>query len=62
MKRSIKNSQFNITLLKFIVCPKTKGPLIWNRKKNELISEKARLAYPIIDGIPVLIKEKARRL
>ena len=52
----------NNSLLKIIVCPITKGPLVWDRKKNELISKKAKLAYPIIEGIPILIKENARKI
>ena len=62
MKPLNKNRNLNKKLLDLIVCPVTKESLTWNRQKNELISKKANLAYPIIDGIPVLIKEKARRL
>jgi uncharacterized protein YbaR (Trm112 family) len=40
----------------------TKGPLILNKASNELISKSARLAYPIKDGIPVLLEEEARKL
>jgi len=49
-------------LLKILVCPVTKGPLIYNKAKNELISKSARLAYPIRDGIPVMLEEEARKL
>jgi len=49
-------------LLQILVCPVTKGPLIYNKAKNELISKSARLAYPIRDGIPVLLEEEARKL
>jgi uncharacterized protein YbaR (Trm112 family) len=42
-------------LLALLVCPVTKGPLIYDREKQELISRSARLAYPIRDGIPVLL-------
>ena len=52
----------NKELLKILVCPKTKGPLIYDKKKNELISKKAGLAFPIEDGIPVMIIEKARKI
>jgi len=62
MNRSIKPKKFKKNLLNFIVCPKTKEPLTWNKKKNVLISKKGKLAYPIIDGIPILIIEKARKL
>lgn len=47
-------------LLELLVCPVTKGPLIYNREKQELISRSARLAYPIRDGIPVLLEHLAR--
>ena len=53
---------FNKSLLKIIVCPLSKKPLYWDSKKNELISKESGLAYPIISGIPLLIKEKARKL
>ena len=61
MNQSIKK-RINSSLLKIIVCPITKGSLVWDRKKNELISKKINLAYPIIEGIPILIKENARKL
>jgi len=62
MKNSIKLKKFEKKILDFVVCPKTKKPLTWDKKNNELISKKAKLAYPIINGIPILIVEKARRL
>ena len=49
-------------LLELLVCPVTKGPLVYNREKQELVSKSARLAYPIRDGIPVMLEEEARRL
>jgi uncharacterized protein YbaR (Trm112 family) len=49
-------------LLKILVCPVTKGPLIFNKTTNELISKSARLAYPIRDGIPVMLEDEARKL
>ncbi len=49
-------------LLQILVCPVTKGPLIFNKAKNELISKSARLAYPIKDGIPVMLEDEARQL
>ncbi|MBI3533660.1 MAG: Trm112 family protein [Hylemonella sp.] len=49
-------------LLELLVCPVTKGPLEYNRDKQELISRSARLAYPIRDGIPVLLENEARTL
>jgi uncharacterized protein len=49
-------------LLEILVCPVTKGPLIYERDRQELVSRSARLAYPIRDGIPVLLEEEARKL
>lgn len=49
-------------LLELLVCPVTKGPLDLDRERQELISRSARLAYPIRDGIPVLLEEEARTL
>ena len=49
-------------LLEMLVCPVTKGPLIHDRGRGELISRSARLAYPIRDGIPVMLEEEARKL
>ena len=62
MNRSTKLNKFEKNLLNFIVCPKTKEPLFWDKKNKELIAKKAKLAYPIIDGIPILIISKARKL
>ncbi len=49
-------------LLKILVCPVTKGPLIYKKEQNELISKSAGLAYPVRDGIPVLLEDEARKL
>ena len=49
-------------LLEILVCPVTKGPLIYDKAKFELISKSARLAYPIRDDIPVMLEEEARKL
>jgi len=49
-------------LLELLVCPVTKGPLDYDRERQELLSRSARLAYPIHDGIPVLLEEQARVL
>ena len=49
-------------LLDLLVCPITKGPLIYNKERAELISKAARLAYPIRDGIPVMLEDEAREL
>lgn len=49
-------------LLEILVCPLTKVPLRYDRKAQELISDQAKLAYPIRDGIPVMLVEEARPL
>jgi uncharacterized protein YbaR (Trm112 family) len=49
-------------LLDILVCPVTKGPLHYDKEHQELISIAARLAYPIRDGIPVMLEEEARRI
>jgi uncharacterized protein YbaR (Trm112 family) len=49
-------------LLEILVCPVTKGPLIYDRDKQELVSKSARLAYPIRDGIPVMLEDEARKV
>jgi uncharacterized protein YbaR (Trm112 family) len=49
-------------LLEILVCPVTKGPLEYDAGKQELISRAAKLAYPIRDGIPIMLPEEARSL
>jgi uncharacterized protein YbaR (Trm112 family) len=49
-------------LLEILVCPVTKTTLEYDRERQELVSRAARLAYPIRDGIPILLEEEARRL
>ncbi len=49
-------------LLEILVCPLTKGPLKYDEKAQELISEGANLAYPIRDGIPIMLVDEARDL
>ena len=49
-------------LLEILVCPVTRGPLEFDRARGELISRSARLAYPIRDGVPIMLPEEAREL
>lgn len=49
-------------LLEILVCPVTHGPLEYDRARAELISRSARLAYPIRDGVPIMLPEEAREL
>ncbi len=66
MKNKIKsntNIEKNINrLLEILVCPKTGGELTYNKNKNELISSKANLAYPIRNNIPILLEKEARKI
>ena len=49
-------------LLEILVCPLTKGPLSYDREAGELVSQQAKLAYPVRDGIPVMLVDEARQL
>lgn len=49
-------------LLEILVCPVTKGPLDYDREKGELVSRRAGLAYPIRDGIPIMLPDEARQI
>ena len=49
-------------LLEILVCPLTKGPLVYDRDRQELISKQASLAYPIREGIPIMLVDEARNL
>jgi hypothetical protein len=49
-------------LLEILVCPVTKGPLVYDREKQELVSRLAGLAYPIRDGVPIMLAGEAREL
>lgn len=49
-------------LIEILVCPMTKGPLEFDSTRQELISRKAKLAYPIRDGIPIMLPEEARKI
>jgi uncharacterized protein YbaR (Trm112 family) len=49
-------------LLEVLVCPLTKTPLRYDRERQELISETAKLAFPIRDGVPIMLPDEARKL
>jgi uncharacterized protein YbaR (Trm112 family) len=57
-----KQMELSSALLKILVCPLTKASLIYDRDAEELISEAAGLAYPIRDGIPILLVDQARKI
>ncbi len=56
------HSSMDTKLLELLVCPVTKGPLTWDADRQELVSRSARLAYPVRDGIPVMLEDEARTL
>lgn len=49
-------------LLEFLVCPVTRGPLVYDQERGELVSHGAQLAFPIHNGIPIMLVDEARRL
>ena len=57
-----QSSEIDPKLLEILVCPLTKAPLRYDRAAQELISDEAGLAYPIRDGIPIMLVDEARRL
>ena len=58
----MNTTQVDPKLLEILVCPLTKGPLRYDAEAQELISEQAGLAYPIRDGIPIMLVDEARKL
>jgi uncharacterized protein YbaR (Trm112 family) len=66
MKKSRKpvmekpQSAVDVKMLELLACPLTKGPLVYDAARNELVSRVAKLAYPVRDGIPVLLPSEAR--
>jgi len=56
------NTSIDSKLLEVLVCPVTKGPLQYDKEKQELISKEARLAFPVRDGIPIMLPGEARPL
>jgi uncharacterized protein YbaR (Trm112 family) len=59
-ERSERKSQVDPKLLELLACPLTKGPLIWDAERSELVSRLAQLAYPVRDGIPIMLPSEAR--
>ena len=62
MENETASQDIDPRLLEILVCPQTKGPLVYDREKGELLSKKARLAYPIRDGVPIMLIDEARTL
>ena len=61
-KRNKNELELDPKLLEMLVCPVTHGPLRYDREKQELISDQAGLAYPVRDGIPIMLSNEARLL
>ncbi len=59
---SAPTAEIDPRLLEILVCPLTKGPLRYDRAKQELVSAQAGLAYPVRDGIPIMLVDEARPL
>jgi uncharacterized protein YbaR (Trm112 family) len=55
-------AEIDSRLLEILVCPVTRGPLTYDRERAELVSQGARLAYPIREGVPIMLPEEARSL
>lgn len=68
MKRASKSKAqaneppMDIHMLEMLACPLTKGPLVWDPARSELVSRVAKLAYPVRDGIPVMLPSEARAI
>jgi uncharacterized protein YbaR (Trm112 family) len=56
------SAEIDPRLLEILVCPVTRGPLTYDRERQELVSQGAQLAYPIREGVPIMLPEEARRL
>lgn len=62
LKNTHRYTVMDPKLLELLVCPVTKGPLRFDKERQELISQSARLAYPVRDGMPILLENEARTL
>lgn len=55
-------AEIDVRMLELLACPLTKGPLVWDAARSELISRSAKLAYPVRGGIPVMLPSEARTI
>jgi uncharacterized protein YbaR (Trm112 family) len=62
MSETPASASLDPRLLEVLVCPVTRAPLTYDRARSELVSKSARLAYPVRDGVPVMLPEEARPL
>ena len=61
-KAAAPDGEIDPRLLEILICPKTRGPLRYDRKTHELISAKAKLAFPIRQGVPIMLVDEARKV
>lgn len=61
MSDNTRNAIIDPKLLELLACPLTRGPLTYDRERNELVSPLAHLAYPVRDGIPIMLASEARQ-
>jgi uncharacterized protein YbaR (Trm112 family) len=57
-----RTSGIDVKMLELLACPLTKRPLVWDAERSELVSKIAKLAYPVRDGIPVMLPSEARTI
>ncbi|MET0599786.1 MAG: Trm112 family protein [Mesorhizobium sp.] len=62
MTEIARDAKIDPRMLELLACPLTKGPLVWDPAASELISRVAKLAYPVRDGIPIMLPSEARQL
>ena len=62
MNEENRNTIIDPKLLELLACPLTRGPLTYDREHNELVSPLAQLAYPVRDGIPIMLTSEARQI
>jgi uncharacterized protein YbaR (Trm112 family) len=62
MTEIARDAKIDTKLLELLACPLTKGPLVWDPATSELVSKVAKLAYPVRDGIPIMLPSEARQL
>ena len=62
MDETATETRIDPRLLELLACPLTKGPLTWDAARSELVSKLAKLAYPVRDGIPVMLPSEARQI
>ena len=62
MDSSDTSAKIDVKFLELLACPLTKGPLVWDPERSELVSRLAKLAYPVRDGIPIMLPSEARTI